>query len=265
MLKDNKELTEKKLGTGSNYTISTTVYEGPLDLLLQLIERAELDITRVALVEVTAPFLEYVKQIQAHKADEVSSFLVVAARLMQIKSEALLPRPPEREPGEEDPSTELINQLLTYKKFKEVANILKQRDEQGLRTYLRLAPPLKIDSKLDEDQYTLQDLIQAAQEAMRLLDEKESIDTVVLAPKVTIREKINHIRHTLNTTGSVSFQRLLGDEYTRVDVVVTFLALLELVKRFRIRAVQDETFSDIRIEPTEDWDETEEFDLEFIE
>ena len=92
-------LAENPSKPGAHYTISIPVFEGPLDLLLQLIERAELDITKVALVEVTGPFLEYVRQIQREKADEVSNFLVVAARLMQIKSEALLPRPPEREPG----------------------------------------------------------------------------------------------------------------------------------------------------------------------
>ncbi|MEJ2758182.1 MAG: segregation/condensation protein A, partial [Anaerolineales bacterium] len=166
MFKDIDDLTEKHPGAGSHYKINLPVYEGPLDLLLQLIEHAELDITRVALVEVTGPFLEYVHQLKYEKADEVSNFLVVAARLMQIKSEALLPRPPEREAGEEDPSTELINQLLTYKKFKQIAKFLRQRDENGLRTYLRLAPPPKIEGKLNEDQFSLQDLIAAAKHAL---------------------------------------------------------------------------------------------------
>jgi segregation and condensation protein A len=265
MLTDGDSLIQKSPDSGSHYTISIPVFEGPLDLLLQLIERAELDITKVALVEVTGPFLEYVRQIQREKADEVSSFLVIAARLMQIKSEALLPRPPEREPGEEDPSTELINQLIAYKKFKEVAQFLHQRDEKGLRTYLRLAPPPKLEGKLVEDQFSLQDLISAARLAMQVLEEKESVDTVVRPPKITIKEKITEIRRKLKISGSASFKTLLGEGYTRVEVVVTFLALLELVRRFRIRAVQDGTFNDILIESTEDWDENEEFDLDFLE
>jgi segregation and condensation protein A len=259
------DLTEKNPETGTLYTISTPVYEGPLDLLLQLIERAELDITKVALVEVTGPFLEYVRQIQREKAEEVSNFLVIAARLMQIKSEALLPRPPEREPGEEDPSTELINQLIAYKKFKEIAQFLRERDENGLRTYLRIAPPPKVEGKLAEDKFSLQDLINAARHALRVLEEKESVDTVVRPPKITIQEKINEIRQKLKSSGNASFNGLLGESYTRVEVVVTFLALLELVRRFRIRAVQDDTFSDILIESTEDWDESEDFDIEFLE
>src|SRR5512143_3493905 len=87
----------------SNYKIAIPVYEGPLDLLLQLIERAELDITRVSLALVTDQYLQYIHQLTDLEADDVSAFLVVAAKLLQIKSEALLPRPPAREPGEEDP------------------------------------------------------------------------------------------------------------------------------------------------------------------
>lgn len=258
-------LAETPPKSGTHYTISIPVFEGPLDLLLQLIERAELDITRVALVEVTGPFLEYVRQIQREKADEVSNFLVVAARLMQIKSEALLPRPPEREPGEEDPSTELINQLILYKKFKEIAYLLRERDEKGLRTYLRIAPPPKVEGKLQEDRYSLQDLMNAARHALRMLEEKESVDTVVRPPKITIKEKITEIRRKLKSAGNVSFTNLLGEGYTRVEVVVTFLALLELVRRYRIRAVQDNTFSDILIESLEAWDDNEDFDLDFLE
>jgi segregation and condensation protein A len=258
-------LAENPSKPGAHYTISIPVFEGPLDLLLQLIERAELDITKVALVEVTGPFLEYVRQIQREKADEVSNFLVVAARLMQIKSEALLPRPPEREPGEEDPSTELINQLILYKKFKEIAYLLRERDEKGLRTYLRIAPPPKMEGKFQEDRYSLEDLISAARHALRMLEEKESVDTVVRPPKITIKEKITEIRRKLKSAGGASFKSLLGEGYTRVEVVVTFLALLELVRRFRIRAVQDNTFSDILIESTEDWDDNEDFDLDFLE
>jgi segregation and condensation protein A len=263
MFNDLNELAEKTPGSGTNYKINLPVYEGPLDLLLQLIERAELDITRIALVQVTAPFLEYVQQIKHEKAEEVSSFLVVAARLMQIKSEALLPRPPEREPGEEDPSTELLNQLITYKKFKQIAKLLQERDEQGLRTYLRMAPPPKMPARLEEDQFSIQDLITAAKYALQILDEKETVDTVVRAPEITIKEKIQHIRKTLMSKESASFRNLLGEEYTRVEVVITFLALLELVRRFRIRAVQDDIFSDIKIELSEEWDDSVEVDIEF--
>ncbi len=109
------------------YTVITPVYEGPLDLLLQLIEKAELDITKLSLAIVTDQFLEYIRDIPENSIENVSSFLVIASRLIQIKSEAILPRPPTREPGEIDPGEALARQLITYKRFKELANILAQR------------------------------------------------------------------------------------------------------------------------------------------
>ena len=111
----------------TNYTVVTPIYEGPLDLLLLLIERAELDITSLALAQVTDQYLEHLRNISDLSPDEVSAFLVIAARLLQIKSEALLPRPPQREPGEEDPGEALARQLILYKRFKELANLLAQR------------------------------------------------------------------------------------------------------------------------------------------
>jgi segregation and condensation protein A len=96
----------------TTYTVRLPVYEGPLDLLLELIERAELDITKIALAQVTDQYLSHLRQITQRDLDDLASFLVVAARLLQIKSEALLPRPPEREPGEEDPGDALARQLI---------------------------------------------------------------------------------------------------------------------------------------------------------
>ncbi len=143
----------------SNYTIDTPVYEGPLDLLLQLIEHSELDITKLSLALVTDQFLEYLHQLIDVAADEVSAFLVIAAKLLQIKSEALLPRPPDREAGEEDPGDALAKQLIAYKRYREIAGILMQREEAGLRTYLRLAPPPKLEGNFDLAGLTIEDII----------------------------------------------------------------------------------------------------------
>jgi segregation and condensation protein A len=116
-----------------NYTIATPVYEGPLDLLLQLIERAELDITKLSLALITDQYLEYIHKLTDLEADEVSSFLVIAAKLLQIKSEALLPRPPQREPGEEDPGDALAKQLIMYKRYREIALSSTNAKPDGLR------------------------------------------------------------------------------------------------------------------------------------
>jgi segregation and condensation protein A len=253
----------------TGFKVETHVFEGPLDLLLHLIEREELDITKLALVQVTKPFLEYIHDLQEKQAEEVSSFLVIAARLMQIKSEALLPRPPEREPGEEDPSEELIQQLTIYKRYKEIASFLQYRESQGLRTYLRLSPPPKVESKLDMEGISLNDLLLAANAAFSLAEEMESVETVVRTPRVTIKEKIHFIKQEIKIKGRTSFQSLLGAQYTKVDVVVTFLALLELIKQFQIQVAQDKLFTDITIEPYDQWDEDIEdedgINVEFIE
>ena len=250
---------------GQSYLIQTPIYEGPLDLLLQLIERAELDITRVALAEVTNPFLDYVKKLQAQQAEEVSSFLVMAARLMQIKSEALLPRPPERDPGEEDPGEALIQQLLLYKRFKEISILLRQHDQANRHTFLRLAPPPKIEQKLDMSEITLDDLVKAAEFVYELASKKPPLGSVVEAPKVTIREKIQQITTKLKKSGRSTFSKLLGNGSSRTDIVVTFLALLELVRNYQVQAYQDQLFGEIEIEPAESWDEDEDRDIGFID
>jgi segregation and condensation protein A len=248
--------------TGS-YTVQTAVYEGPLDLLLDLIERAELDITTFSLAAVTEQYLDYLHHLEETQADEISAFLVIAAKLIQIKSEALLPRPPVREAGEEDLGALLVEQLKLYKRFKEIANLLGEREAQNLHTYLRLAPPPKIEGKLDLTNITIADLIEAAQEVYSKEIEKQSLGTVISAPKVTIREKIELISKKLGAAEHAHFKELLGENPTRIEIVVTFLALLELVKRYRVSARQEGLFTDIEIERMDDWDVSEEIEIEF--
>lgn len=245
------------------YTVTIPVYEGPLDLLLRLIEHAELDITAVSLSMVTDQYLTYIRQLEDAHAEEISAFLVIAAKLIQIKSEALLPRPPVRESGEEDPAENLARQLRIYKRFKELANELEQRDLQGLHTYLRLAPPPKVEGRLDLSEITLTDLLEAAQTTFLQEKEKQSLGTVISAPRVTIRQRIAYISEALSRNKNSSFKTLVGPESTRLEVVVTFLALLELIKRYRVSAQQDALFGDINIERSEDWDLEEDFELEF--
>lgn len=229
------------------YTVTTPVYEGPMDLLLQLIERAELDITRLALAQVTDQYLAHLRNLESQPADEVSAFIVMASRLIQIKSEALLPRPPVRELGEEDPGEALARQLLLYRQYKLAAGFLDQRVEKQLRTYIRLAPPPKVDAQLDLTGITLDELIFAAYEAFEKKQPQQQLSTVVSAPKVTIREKINEILGTVKNRGSATFRMMFSQLATRLEVVVTFLAVLELVKRHIIQADQEQLFGDIAL------------------
>ncbi len=247
------------------YKVSTPVYEGPLDLLLQLIERAELDITKLALAQVTDQYLAHIRSLQERAAEDVSAFLVIAAKLLQIKSEALLPRPPVREVGEDDPAEALARQLLAYKRYKEIAQTLQAREAAGLRTYLRLAPPPKIQGVLDLSEFTLNDLVNAVGSAFAQADTRPELKTVVSAPRITIRDRIRHIVGNIKSNQHTSFRRLLGKSHTRLEVVVTFLAMLELVKRRYLNAQQDSLFGDIELAPAEEWDDNPEFEIEFGE
>lgn len=248
----------------STYTVSLPVYEGPLDLLLDLIERAELDITTLSLALVTEQYLAYLRQLEETHPQEISAFVVVAARLLQIKSEALLPRPPQHQAGEEDAGQALVEQLKVYKRFKEIGLWLDERQSRGWRTYLRLAPPPKIQSPtLDLSNITIEHLRQAALALLQREKAQQALGTVITPPRITIREKITQIRQTLTRLVRTTFRELLQNVSDRLEVVVTFLALLELVKRYRVNARQEKLFGTIEIERAEEWDADEELEIEF--
>jgi len=248
-----------------DYKVVTPVYEGPLDLLLQLIEQAELDITKLAIAQVTDQYLAHIRKMPDQDPEQVSAFLVIAAKLLQIKSEALLPRPPLREEGEEDPGEALARQLLAYKRYKEIADTLEQRESEGLRSFLRLAPPPKVQERVDFGEFSLADLFALADEVFSKVDNRPVLGTVVSVPRVTIREKIDHIVHTLNERTRSSFSQILGNQRSRLDVVVTFIAMLELIKRHFVYATQEALFSEITLEPANGWDDEVDFELEFGE
>ena len=254
---------ENLLGRQLNYTVHTPVYEGPLDLLLNLIERAELDITAVSLGMMTDQYLAYIDGLEQINADEISAFLVIAAKLLQIKSEALLPRPPERQAGEEDPGRALVDQLKLYKRFKEIGQWMHTRQDANLRTYLRVAPPPKVEAKLDLSNVTLDRLVAAATEAFAKEAAKKPLGEVIAPPRITIREKIDLISKTMRDLERSTFRTLLTRGSSRLEIVVTFLAMLELIKRYRIQAHQEGLFDDIEIRRMDEWKDDEELELEF--
>jgi segregation and condensation protein A len=247
------------------FSIETHLYTGPLDLLLQLIERAELDITALAIAQVTDQFLRHLRALKEAAAEDVSGFLVLAAKMLQIKSEALLPRPVARDAGEEDPGEELARQLIAYKRYKQISTLLAEREARGLRTYLRLATAPVIEAKPDLTEVAIPDLWRAAMRVFAAAPGQPELASVVRRPKVTIREKIRGIVDRLRHAGRARFSDILGDMRSRMDVVVSFLAMLELVKRRRVAVAQGEMFGEIEIVPAEEWDDEGEFELEFGE
>ncbi len=247
------------------YHVSTGVFSGPLDLLLSLIEKAELDITKLALAQVTDQYLSYLDQLEQKDPTEISYFLVIAAKLIQIKSEALLPVPPTRSPGEEDPGESLAQQLLLYKLFKESSKNLATREELKLSTYLHVAPPIIVEGVIDLTGITIDDLAEAARVILLNRTEETFGGNLIQLPRFSIREKIGLIISILREKGLVTFSSILEEKPTRLEMVVTFLALLELVKQNLIVTRQSQLFSEISLESISNLDENREFDIEFDE
>ncbi len=231
------------------YSVDLPDFQGPLDLLLKLIEQEELDITKIALAHVTDQYLAYLEILKAVDPDELTDFLVVAAKLILIKSEALLPRPPASliEEDEEDLGDELARQLLAYKQFKEIAAQLQKIELAGRRNYVRLAPPPKIEPKLLPGEGSLTALLQAARQALSIKPPEPVVDQVVSPHVLTIGQQMVHIRQQLSEEAQVSFEGLLGQARSRIEVIVTLLAVLELIKRRVIRVEQPQVFGDILI------------------
>lgn len=252
-------------GRTDKYQINTVVYEGPLDLLLSLIENAELDITSVSLSQVTDQYIEYLEQLEFKDPTEISYFLVVAAKLIQIKSERLLPTPPVREPGEEDPAEVLAAQLLLYKRFKAIAVQFGQREEQRLTTFLHIAPDIKVEGVLDLTGLTIEDIVDAAKSVLRNQGDDTFGAKVITLSRVTIREKIGLIISALREKHKITFQSILQEKDNRLEKVVTFLALLELVKQRVIETHQDSLFSEISMEAVGELEENTDYQLEFGE
>ncbi len=228
------------------YAVHLDSFEGPLDLLLRLIEKAELDITTISLAKVTDQYLAYIRQLDVIHPDLLADFLVVAAKLILIKSRALLPRPPKPEEEEEDVGGDLVRQLEEYRRFKEASQHLREREAAGLRSYVRLAPPPAQPKGLAPGEVSLADLLAALEQALGSVP-TVPVSTVVSPVRITIDDKIRAIETALTTSDRVHFAGLLMRARSRVEVVVTFLAILELIKRGRVVAQQDEAFGEIYI------------------
>ena len=239
------------LSSTPTYQVRLPDFEGPLDLLLHLIEREELDITTLSLAAVTGQYLEYLTVLEQLQVDAIADFLVIAAKLILIKSQALLPRPPEtaRE-GEEDAGDELVSQLITYRQFKEVARGLGEIEAANRRTFVRVAPPPKIEKKVDLSGVTVEQLLRLVREALAVEKPQESVGAVVRPYTLTIRDQIALIRHRLSQQSQVNFRRLLERAGSRIEIIVTFLAVLELLKLRTVVVRQEAMFGDILIEPS---------------
>jgi segregation and condensation protein A len=234
------------------YTVHIPVFEGPFDLLLQLIERERLDISVVSLAAVTDEFVAHMARLEdSITADELANFLVIAARLILIKSRLLLPRPSRpSDEEEEDPAEALARQLREYKRFKQAALALRAIEESGLHSYSRLAPPPDLERHLGAGDATLIDLLAAAQIALKQLPESlPEMQGVVVPFSLTIHDQILVIREATLGGRPATLRELVAGATHRLEIIVTLLAVLELIKRRQITVVQGGLFGEIQVVP----------------
>ncbi|NLG28231.1 MAG: segregation/condensation protein A [Chloroflexi bacterium] len=237
----------------TEYRVNLDVYEGPLDLLLRLIEQEQLDITKVSLVLVTDQYLAHIAQMTEVSAANLADFVVLAARLLVIKSRALLPRPvtTSDEEEEEDPGELLARQLLEYKRFKQVAAALRGLEEQGRREYARIAAPPQIETRLKPGDVTVDELAAAFRRALESHPPSAPADQVIAPVTVHIVDCIQDLQRAVRRSPHVRLSTILRRARSRLEVIVYFLALLEMIKQQRVRAIQERPLAEIYVEARE--------------
>jgi segregation and condensation protein A len=235
----------------SEYKVKLEVFEGPLDLLLYLIKRDELDIYEISLERITRQYLEYLQAFQELNIDVAGEFVVMAANLIYLKSRNLLPadqQPPEEDAEEDDPRWDLIRQLIEYKKFKEAAAQLQVRQLQQEQIFLRepagftgmVAEPLSLG------EVGIFQLINAFQTVIKRVEARENLREI-FGEHFTVSGKIDWILQRVADGVSLRFSELFAGLASRVEIVVTFLALLELIRLRQVRASQSDPFAEIEI------------------
>jgi len=231
------------------YEIKLDIFEGPLDLLLYLIKKNEIDIYDIPIALITRQYLEYIEMIRSLNLDLAGEFLVLAATLIHIKSRMLLPVPENEEAeDEEDPRAELVRQLLEYQAFKEAALQLDSRPVLERDVFKRACPVEMSGHPEDPDAFEemdVFDLVKAFQQIAARMDPGERIE--INGEKMSLADRINEIMDRLTERGNLTFAELLGERGDRRWILYTFLAILELMKLRMIRAYQGESFGVIRI------------------
>lgn len=244
------------------FKVALPVFTGPMELLLTLIRRERLEITEVALAQVTDQFLAYLKGLEAVDSDAVASFCDVAATLMLIKSRSLLPRETNESDAEDADAQALLERLRAYRRYREVAGQLGEREQSGSRAYVRVAPPPEAQPQLKAGEVSLSDLASAFEQALAEAEAEEEAETLAdvpeLQPRVRLRDRFREIREALLSRGRISFREVLvGERRDREYIIVSFLAVLEMLRRRFLRAVQTDLFGDIELEARpeiEGWD-----------
>src|ERR1700722_19294892 len=232
------------------YKVKLEVFEGPLDLLFYLIKKDEVDIYDISIERITQQYLEFMEAFKVLDLDLAGEFVVMAANLIYIKSRALLPasvQPPEEEAEEEDPRWDLIRQLVEYKKFKDAAAQLSQREREQSNLFARMADSSEAASERPLGDVSVFDLINAFNNVLKRLASKSEDLREIFEENFTVSDKIDFIMKMTASGVPLKFTEIFASVASRTEIVVTFLALLELIRLKQLKAVQPETFGEIEL------------------
>ncbi|HUV04549.1 MAG TPA: segregation/condensation protein A [Armatimonadota bacterium] len=245
-----------ELAAQSGYTIKLPVFEGPLDLLLHLIREHKLDIYDIPIAEVTDQYLHYLSLMESLDLNIAGDFFVMAATLLEIKSRMLLPSPPAEEDEEAiDPRAELVERLLEYDRFKSAAESFHRLEDDRHEVFWRAANDLgDYDAPVIPLSLQAMDLLHALQKMLEEVGEGEEEVTSVERQKITLRMKMSEVWRKIRSASAngIGFLDLIGGPRTRFEIVMTFLALLELLRLGKIRIKQRTALGDILIRAAEE-------------
>lgn len=241
--------------SGSTYKVELDVFEGPMDLLLYLIKKDEIDIYDIPIESITKQYMSYLETFKMLNIGLAGEFLVMAANLCYIKSRMMLPKhvqPPEEDADEEDPRWDLIRQLIEYKKFKEAANYLGKKEEEQQDHFTRKPEKIKTDKDEERplsDELGIFDLIRAFQNILDRFDEGDLGE--IVDDRFTVSDRIDHLLEKVPPGGTVRFSSLFDEAVTKGELIVTFLAVLELMKLNFFRVRQEVILGDIELQRNE--------------
>lgn len=231
-----------------HYVTKINEFEGPLDLLLHLIKKSNIDIYDISLSDITDQYLEYIHQMEELNLDIASEYLVMATELLEYKSRSLLPKKIEDVSDEEDPKEELIKRLVDYKKYKEITSEFKKLEDIRSEIYTKTPSNInEYDEKvINNSELSVNDLISAFKKFIDRKEYEKPLNTKITTKELSVSDRIIKIKEILKTKNEVNFIDLF-DKLTKDYVVVTFLSILEMSKNKEIEIKQDNNFGNIII------------------
>lgn len=232
------------------YSIHLNVYDGPLDLLCDMISKQKIEIKDISIIEITKQYLAYMNMLKAMDLEVTSDFITMATKLLEIKSKYLLFSQRDLD-EEEDPRLELMEQIKEYKKYKKASERLKENVDYLNQPYYRTREEVIVDDKIDLSKISIESIKSILPYIFKVktVNEKEKdekLNKIVRGKIISVEEKIEYIENILKTTNKISFNKIINKN-TKDEIIATFLSLLELIKARKITVVQENFFEDIII------------------